>query len=116
MSASLRLGLLLAALILIIIIFKVLKDGKMSVKYSILWFICVFVLILLAAFPDFFWNISKIFGFQAMSNMVIGILILILLFITISLTMMIATQKRKTTMLIQEVSLLKEKIKTIEKK
>ena len=42
---------------------------------------------------------------------VIGVFIVILLFITMSLTVIVSSQKNKINVLIQEVSLLKEKIK-----
>ena len=48
--------------------------------------------------------------------MVVGIFIFVLLMITISLTVMIAGQKKKTTMLIQEISLLKHEVENDGKK
>ena len=43
-------------------------------------------------------------------NMVTGVLFVILLFITISLTVIVSGQKKKITLLIQEVSILKNEI------
>ena len=43
-------------------------------------------------------------------NLVIGIIIGILLFLTMSLTIITSGQRKKITLLIQEVSMLKEKI------
>ena len=42
-------------------------------------------------------------------------MICILLFLTMSLTIITAGQKRKITLLIQEISILKEKVKNNEK-
>ncbi|WP_443668457.1 DUF2304 family protein [Holdemanella porci] len=42
--------------------------------------------------------------------MVTGVLFVILLFITISLTVIVSGQKKKITLLIQEVSILKNEI------
>ena len=65
---------------------------------------------LLSLFPNLFTFISKKLGFEVMSNFIIAIIIGSLLLLTMALTIMIAGQKKKTTMLIQEISLLKEKI------
>ena len=51
-----------------------------------------------------------------MSNLIIGIFIFILLMITISLTVITSGQKRKTTLLIQEVSMLKTKMEKFDEK
>ena len=56
------------------------------------------------------WFATKL-GFQTISNLVVGVFIVILFFITISLTVIVSAQKKKITLLIQEVSILKEKIK-----
>ena len=45
------------------------------------------------------------------SNMVIGVFIVILIFITMSLTVIVSSQKNKINLLIQEVSMLKQEIK-----
>ena len=50
-----------------------------------------------------------------MSSFVIGIFIGILIMLTMALTIMIAGQKKKTTLLIQEVSLLKEEVEKLKR-
>jgi hypothetical protein len=55
-------------------------------------------------------------GFSTISNLVIGIILVILLFITIALTVIVSGQKEKIRILIQEVSILKEKVNKNESK
>ncbi|MBQ6477595.1 MAG: DUF2304 domain-containing protein [Bacilli bacterium] len=96
--------------LLLIIIIDLLKKGRIPVKYAIAWcFALVFGCILLAI-PNLLSTISKFLGFELPSNMVLTVFILLLFLITIVLTVMIAGQKKKTTLLIQEVSLLKEQL------
>ena len=66
---------------------------------------------MLVIFPDVLIWFAYQLGFQTISNLVVGVFIVILFFITISLTVIVSAQKRKITLLIQEVSILKEKIK-----
>ncbi len=54
-------------------------------------------------------SLAKFLGFELLSNMVLCIFIGLLLFLTLILTVMVAGQKKKTTLLIQELSLLKRK-------
>ena len=46
--------------------------------------------------------------------MVTGVLFVILLFITISLTVIVSGQKKKITLLVQEVSILKNRVSDLE--
>ena len=56
-------------------------------------------------------KLAKLLGFELLSNMVICLFIAILMFLTLILTVIIAGQKKKTTLLIQELSLLKSEVK-----
>ena len=109
MSFNLRLGIILVAILLFIIIFVILKRGRIPVKYSLIWFFSSLLILLVGIVPQIFISFSKMLGFMTMSNMIIGIFIFILLLITVSLTVIVSGQKKKITLLIQEISLLKEK-------
>ncbi len=110
MTFNLRLGLIIVFLLLMIVVIKILKKGRIPVKYSLVWIMSGFIILLVGVIPSLFECISRLFGFVTMANMVVGIFIFILLMITISLTVMIAGQKKKTTILIQEISLLKHEV------
>ena len=70
-----------------------------------------YYLIILAIWPNSLIVLANLVGFQTVSNMVIGVLLVILFFITMSLTVIVSAQKRKITLLVQEISLLKSEIK-----
>lgn len=110
MIISLRVTLLIFSLILIVSVTATLKKGRIPIKYSLLWYFSAVVILVVALFPFIIEFFANILGFVTISNLVIGILIAILLFLTMSLTIITSGQKRKITLLIQEVSLLKEKL------
>lgn len=112
----LRLGLVIVSLLLMIVVIKILKKGRIPIKYSLIWILSSIIIFLVSLIPSLFEWISRLFGFVTMANMVVGIFIFVLLMITISLTVMIAGQKKKTTMLIQEISLLKHEVEKDGKK
>lgn len=107
MSIKLRIALLIFSLIWFIIILGLIRKNKLPIKYSLVWLIAIFVLLLISVVPFILEYFAKMFGFVTMSNLVVGIMITLLLGITLILTMIIFHQKKQITMLIQEVSLIK---------
>lgn len=110
MSLVLRGSLLVFSLVLIIVTIVVVKKGMMPIKYSLLWFFSALIILLVALFPILVESIANFIGFITISNLIIGILITLLLFLTMSLTIISAGQQNKITLLIQEVSLLKQEV------
>ena len=115
MPFNLRLSILIIALILAAVILRVLHKDMIPVKYSLLWAIGV-LLIILSIWPNILVSLASLIGFQTISNMVTGVLFVILLFITISLTVIVSGQKKKITLLVQEVSILKNRVDDLENK
>lgn len=115
MSLSLTITLVFVSLFLIVLITYFLKKGRIPEKYSLLWYFFSLMILLVGIFPKIFGFISSKLGFQVMSNLVVAIVIGLLLLLTMALTIMIAGQKKKTTLLIQEVSLLKKEIDDLKK-
>ncbi len=109
MSLSLKISLIIFSLILILITTKILKKGRMPIKYSLLWYFCSLIVLLVAIFPITIEFVSNIFGFKTLSNLIIAIVLVLLLFLTMSLTIITSGQQKKITLLIQEVSMLKKK-------
>ena len=116
MPIKLRLGIIVAAIILLLIILVILRKGRMPVKYSLMWILSSLIIFLLGLVPELFSLISHLIGFITISNMITGVFIFILLMICVLLTVMISGQKKKTTLLIQEISMLKERINKLENK
>ncbi|WP_270600604.1 DUF2304 domain-containing protein [Faecalicoccus pleomorphus] len=107
MALNLRLAILTIAIILTLVIIKILKKDLIPIKYSLLWWLSIIVLLFLVCFPNVLVFFANLVGFQTISNMVSGILFVILIFITISLTVIVSSQKRKINLLFQEISILK---------
>lgn len=109
MSLKLKLAAILFSLTLIVTILHLVKKNKIAIKYSLVWLIPCILLLIFALVPGFFAWTTNLLGFQTGSNMVLTILVGILLIISISLTLIVSRQKEQIRLLIQEVSLLKEK-------
>ena len=110
MSINLKLSVILFIFILFLAVIFLLRKGKFSAKYAILWIFACIVLALLVIFPQILTFLANLLGFEMHSNMIFSIFIGALLFLLLSLTIIVSNQKSKINMLIQEVSLLKQKI------
>ena len=109
MSVSLRILLLVFSIVLSFVTTVVVKRGRMPIKYSLLWYFSSLIIFILAVFPFIIEWVAELFGFITLSNLITSIMIGILLFLTMSLTIITTGQKRKITLLIQEIFMLKEK-------
>ena len=108
MTNNLRIAMVIFSLMIVFIVLWALKKDKMPVKYSIIWFAAALMILILAVFPEIFMYMAKLLGFNMMSNMVMAVFIGMLLIITMVLTMIVSKQKKQITLLIQEVSILKQ--------
>ena len=116
MSGSLRLYVIIVGIVLFIITAGILKKGRIPVKYSFVWFLASIIIIFIGLIPGVLSFFSNALGFEAPANMIIGVFIFTLLLITMALTIIVSGQKKKTTLLIQEISILEERVEKLEKK
>lgn len=116
MELSLRVLVLFVSILIFIVVFELLRREKIPIKFSLLWMISDIIIFLVAVFPNFLEFFTHLIGFQTISNMTIGILLVILFLITIVLTVIIAGQRSKIQLLIQEISMLKENIAQLQNK
>lgn len=109
MSVILRISLLIFSISLIVVTTYVLRNGKIPIKYSLLWYFCSIIILVLSIFPSIIEFVANLIGFKTLSNLVIAIIISLLLFLTMALTIIVSDQNKKITLLVQEISLLKQK-------
>lgn len=110
MSSSLQILILLLSIFLYLSLFTFFKRGRILLKFLLVWLFPTTIIFFIGVIPSFLQFFTDLLGFQTMSNMVVGVLFVILIFICISLTIIVSGQDTKINLLIQEVSLLKEKI------
>lgn len=109
-TGNLRLVVIIFILFLFILIAYLLRKRKLSTKYAIVWFLAIIVMLLTVLLPDVMKYIANLIGFELLSNMLLCIFIAILLFITLALTIVVSSNKRRITLLIEEVSILKKEL------
>ncbi len=110
MPKNLTLIVILFSLFLFILVLYLLRKGRIPVKYALIWLFFVVVIALVSIIPNLMENLANFLGFELLSNMILTLFIAILLLLTLIQTVMIAGQKKKTILLIQELSLLKKEM------
>jgi hypothetical protein len=88
----------------------IVKKDKISVRYSLVWLFASFATIVFASIPQLLGRIAHLLGFELISNMVLLVMIGLLMTLTLSLTIIVSQLRKKITLLVQEVSILKEKV------
>ena len=116
MSPTLKYELLAVSLLLIIFILSIVRNKKVSVKYSLVWLFAGGIMFLAAVFPNVSQTISRMLGFEVLSNMIFLMLIGILTLISLSLTIIVSKQKDQINTLTQELSILKSQIEKLKSK
>lgn len=116
MKLSLRIFLIILLLIQMFLIIHRIKSKKISMKYASLWILVIFLLILASIFPSIIINLSKLFGFEASSNMVFLLGFFVMFYIAFILSISISKQNEKVKCLIQELALLEKRVEKFEER
>lgn len=109
-SSKLSIFVLSFAILLFLFLIKLVKDKNVSVKYALVWLIPLMVFIISILFPKFFINIAHLIGFDTLVSFVFCILFAFLIIICMVLTVIVTRLRNRQKILIQELSLLKEKV------
>ncbi len=116
MSLSLRIETIVFFCILVCVVLYFVRKGRIAIRYSMVWLLSAFIILVAAIWPALLERSANMLGFALASNMVLAILISLLIFISLSLTIIVSSQNTKIVLLTQEVSLLKSKIEKEETK
>lgn len=115
MQLSLRIALIIITLIYLLFILRAIKRKKLQISLSIFWILTGVILMISIAIPNFIDKISRWLGFELTTNMIFCITIFIAFYLIFNLMILISDLKRKNVKLIQEISILKNRVDKIER-
>lgn len=107
LSLKLTIQIILFCIFMLGIIVYLVHRNLFTIKYSLIWLISIMAFLLSALIPNFLGHIRLLLGFELMSNMFFSILIGMLMFFTLSLTVIVSKQKESIRLLTQEISIIK---------
>jgi hypothetical protein len=109
MSGILRIEMLLFSLIFLGYIVRSINKNVFLLKNAIRWLIIAVGLVIVAVFPKLPEWLSHKLGFETTSNFLLIAAIFVLLFIEIKNSALLSKQQNQIKLLIQEISILKNK-------
>ncbi len=110
MNIKLQLFIIILLLLGIFMIFKTIKKKKLSMKYGMYWTIIFLFMMILVLFPNIIEHIAKLCGFKEAPNMLFLVAIFLLFYIVFRIYTTISKLQEMNKCLIQEVSILKDKL------
>ena len=116
MSQTLKIALTIITLIFVLLIIKAIRKKEMNITYSLFWIVIGSLLIVASIVPNFIETISKGLGFETPSNMLFCITIFIAFYLIFNLMVIASKEHKKNIALVQEVSLLKNRLLNLEEK
>lgn len=116
MNIVLKVFLLFLLLFQLFLIINTVKRKKLTMKYASFWIFLITMMTVVVLFPQMVFKLSSILGFEKTSNMVFLLGFFFLFYVSFIITMSISIQNEKIKLLIQEISILKEREKNDGKK
>lgn len=110
MNISLRTGLLIVSAIVLILILITVKKRKLNIKYSIIWILWALFSLLMAIFPDIFYEFSHLLGIEMPSNAVFLIMIALLYGLTFYSYCMISKHNEEIIKLTYKIASLEKEL------
>lgn len=115
MSEKFQAFMILGALVLLVIIFVLLKHGKMTVKYSLLWMCLSLVLLVFALFPYVVYVLRDLIDVEMPVNLVFMLMFCFVLLVLLSLSVAISQLADKSKRLTQANAILEKRVRELEK-
>lgn len=116
MSTSVRIFALVLITVYFVVIFSLLRKKKFALKYSLLWFFAVILMLIVVIWPDVLEWGADLFGIEVASNGLFAICILLEIMIMISITSVISDLTNRMTSMVQNMALMEKRIRNLEEK
>ena len=115
MALELRIFLIIGVIAYFVLLFHLLKKQSIILKYALLWLISGFLFILFLIFPNLVFSASRIIGISNPVNAVFLMFAGFAIMMLLSITSIVSQNNSKVRSLTQQVALLEERIRELEK-
>lgn len=116
MTTTLRGTLIVCIIIYFIVVIRLLKKGRLALKYSLLWLLMGTIMAVLVLFPSVLVFLSNLFGIVDTMNGLFTFAIGFIIMLLMALTVIVSKQSNRIKNLVQENALLERRIRELEKK
>ena len=115
-TPRLRTAMLVAVFLYFFLVFKLLKRKSLNLKYTLLWLLSGFIMLVLAGFPETLNVFSKLVGVYEPTNALFAIIFFCIIIILMSLTAIVSKFNEKCKRLTQSMALLEKRLREAEKR
>lgn len=115
MTINLKIALIVITLIYVFLLLKEIKNKRLKLSFAIFWIISGILLVIAIMTPNLIEYLTKILGFEVPANMLFCITIFIAFYLIFNLTIKLSKEYQNNVLLIQEISLLKNRVEKLEK-
>jgi hypothetical protein len=114
MDITLRIFLIIGILIFLVIILQLLKKKKLNLKYTLVWLLSAFVMLVAAIFPGIVNAVARLIGIISPVNFVFVLEGMFVLLILLSLTAIVSHINNRIYKLIQSLAILEKRVRELE--
>ena len=116
MSVTLRVILILAAMVTAYWIMWKIRKHKVKLEDAVFWVIFAFVLVIIGIFPQILYWLSGLFGVMSTANLVFLIMIFLLIAKIFTMSLTISQLEDKVEVLSAELALCEHSVEDVDKK
>ena len=116
MNLTLRIFFIVCIVLFFLVILHYLIKKKLNLKYTLIWFFSILVLLILAIFPVLVEKIGGLVGIVSVPNTVFVFLIIFLVAIVFTLTAIVSGLNNSVRRLTQHQALMERKLRELEGK
>ncbi len=107
---------LLVSVCLLLLIFELLREERLTFKYAVGWIILVVLAILGALFDEKLFELAHFFGFELASNFVFFAVLAFFVFLSLFMTIFLCQQNKNNDIMIQKIGMLEHEVNQLKKK
>ena len=107
---------LIIGIVFLIMMIELIRKNRVSLKYALLWLFSGVILLLLAIYPRLLDRLARLIGVYSPVNALFAILLCCGMMLMISFSVIVSGNKKAIVRLTQEISLLEERIRELEKR
>ena len=115
MSLHLQVVMIIGAVLFLATTIYFIRNKGLDLYHSIMWFCGAIIILLMALFPGGMRVLTRMAGIELPSNLVFLILIAYLMITSLSLSAAVSRQHARIRRLVQQISLLENKLEKLEK-
>ena len=113
-NLTLRLDMFLGAVVFLVVILWLLKKGRLTVRYSIIWLMAGGALLVFAVFPYIVLVLRDWLNMEMPVNVIFTLVLAFVLLLLLSLSTIVSGFAEKLKRLAQENALLEERVRRLE--